>query len=138
MGLELLTPPASEPVSLDEAKAHLRVDHNDEDGLIARLIGAARGICERQTGRAFLTQQWRLWRDCWPKPRMLDLPRPPLIAVAAVTMHDRSGEESPLSSDAYIVDTASVPGRIVLKSGAFLPAILADANGLSVTYSSGY
>jgi len=66
MALELISPPAVEPVTLDEAKAHLKVDTTDDDALIATLISAARAKAEWHTGRAFVTQGWTLWLDRWP------------------------------------------------------------------------
>jgi uncharacterized phiE125 gp8 family phage protein len=140
MALELLTPPASEPISLAEAKAHLRVDHDDEDALIARLVIAARESCERITGRAFIAQSWRLWCDGWPDCalRAISIPRPPLISVTSVAAYDRSGAATTLSSDAYIVDSAAAPGRIVLKDTTVLPADLREANAIAVTYQAGY
>lgn len=50
MPLQLLTPPTAEPVSLVEAKLHLRVDFNDDDALITSLITAARQAAETITG----------------------------------------------------------------------------------------
>jgi len=138
MGLELIAPPSSEPISLDEAKAYLRVDHDDEDALIGRLVKTARETAERHTGRAFIAQNWRLWRDAWPISRAVDIPRPPLIAVSAVTARDRSGMETTISSDSYIVDNASVPGRLVFTDTASLPTDLAAANAVSVAFQAGY
>jgi peptide/nickel transport system permease protein len=50
------TAPASEPITLTEAKAHLRVDFDDDDTLITAMIAAARGYVEEHCNRALLTQ----------------------------------------------------------------------------------
>jgi uncharacterized phiE125 gp8 family phage protein len=38
----LLAAPAIEPLSLDQAKAYLRVEHADDDDLISALIAGSR------------------------------------------------------------------------------------------------
>ena len=55
--------PALEPVTLAEAKAHMRLGHDSEDALIAGLIRAARDEVERTTGTALIDQDWRLALD---------------------------------------------------------------------------
>jgi hypothetical protein len=54
-----------EPVSLLEAKLHLRVDFDDDDVLITTLIGAARQAAETMTGRQFVTARWQYVIDCF-------------------------------------------------------------------------
>ncbi len=66
MPAKLLTPPAFEPIDLDLAKAHLRVDYSDDDGYIQALITAAREYCETVMGRSVMTQTWQLNRDSFP------------------------------------------------------------------------
>ncbi len=66
MALTLFTPPTAEPVSLEEAKRHLRVDGNDEDVDILGLITAAREQAERHTRRQLLTATWDLKLDRFP------------------------------------------------------------------------
>ena len=51
--LKLITPPAFEPVSLIEAKTHLRVDYEDQNAEISSLITAARVYCEQYQHRAY-------------------------------------------------------------------------------------
>lgn len=67
MPIKLIMAPASEPITLDEAKLHLRVDHADDDTLITMLIGAARAAAESICRRAFITQQWCLYLDAFPR-----------------------------------------------------------------------
>ena len=63
----LLTGPAIEPISLEETKTFLRIEHNDEDQLIAALIAGARSHIEAQTQTALITQDWRVVLDAWPQ-----------------------------------------------------------------------
>jgi uncharacterized phiE125 gp8 family phage protein len=140
MGLSLITPPDEEPVTLAEAKAHLRVDVDDDDALIARLISAARRAAESYTGRVFLAQSWRLSLDAWPENanRALEVPKPPLIAVTLVQSFDRNDAATTLDEESYLVDSTGVTARIVLRETTVLPSPLREANGIAVAFDAGY
>ncbi len=68
MSTVLLTPPTAEPVSLVEAKLHLRVEDNADDVLIGALITATRMQAEHDTRRALVTQTWVTALDKFPSP----------------------------------------------------------------------
>lgn len=68
MPLVLVSEPAAEPISLIEAKEHLRVDGNDDDALILALVAAARQYAETICRRVFVTQSWKLVLDAFPSP----------------------------------------------------------------------
>lgn len=64
----ILTQPAVEPVTLAEAKAHLRVDITDDDLLISSMIIAARQAAEAICRRALCTQTIKMVLDQFPAP----------------------------------------------------------------------
>lgn len=66
MNLYLLTPPAAEPVELDDLKTALRIDGTEFDVLLPGLVAAARQVAEQETGRAFVAQTWRAELEDWP------------------------------------------------------------------------
>lgn len=138
-GLVLVSPPSEEPVSLAEAKNHLRVDIADDDGLILALITAAREYCEGFQNRAYLTQTWQLWLDGWPEGSEIIIPRPPLQVVNSVKYYGADNTEYILPPAEYFVDTKSEPGRIVLAYGKSWPSItLRPANAVCVEFVAGY
>lgn len=137
--LQIVTPPAAEPVSLDEAKLHLRVDGTAEDTLITSLIAAARQEIEFETGRALMTQTWDYWLDGWPCGGVLALPLPPLQSVTSIKYFDTANAEATLASSSYYVDVGSTPGRVVLNYGQAWPAtMLRPANGVCVRFVAGF
>lgn len=146
MNWKLVTPPAVEPVSLDEAKAQLRVDGDEENDFITGLIAGAREYFEEVAHRALISQTWRLSLDSWPDE--IELPRAPLQSVTSVVYKDADGapttigytdEEGTWVSDTLLVDTESEPGRIVLAASQSWPSDeLYRVNPIQITYVAGY
>lgn len=133
MSLELTNPPTAEPVSLDQAKAHLKVDTGDDDALITALISAARARAEWLTGRAFVTQGWTLWLDRQPPDAPVGIPLPPLQGVTSLTFYDRDDKAMALGADDYTVDLPG--GRVWLKTQ---PGPLRPVNAVAIAFTAGY
>lgn len=138
MGLTLLIPPAAEPMTTAEAKLHLREDDASQDTLILSLIIAARDYVERFTRRALIKQTWRLSIDEFPCNGRIRLPMPQLLAVKSVKYTDLSGAEATLPADQYVVDTASLPGKIDRAYGVIWPSTLCVPNAVRVEFDCGY
>lgn len=64
--LNLVTAPTAEPVTLADAKLHLRVNVSDDDALITDALIAGRERVELETGRQLITATWELWMDGFP------------------------------------------------------------------------
>src|SRR6185503_18271607 len=114
MSLQLITPPAIEPVTLAGAKLHLKVDTTDDDTLITQLITTARARTEWHTQRALNTQSWILWLDCWPPCGIIEIPLPPLQSVSSVTVYAPDDSTTVLDPATYQVDATSAPARLTL------------------------
>jgi hypothetical protein len=163
-GLIRITAPATEPLSLAEAKAHLRVSHTADDTLITTLISVAREACEDYTARALITQGWRLWLNGFPElaqppeaagsvgwwdgirdlpvtaytSRAITLPRAPLLAVSAFTTFDANDVESTIPAANYFIDNVRTPGQLVLDEGVSIPANTRTVNALKIDFTAGY
>lgn len=134
MPLEITTGPTIEPVTLDEAKTHLRIENTADDALIMALIVAAREMAEQFTGRALITQTWTLYLDKFDTE--IRTPLPPLQSVAEIKYTDTDGAEQILDPATYIVDTKSKPGRIVSVDG--WPDTDTTPNAVAVQFVAGY
>lgn len=139
-GLVIDTAPTVEPVSLDEAKTHLRVTDPDDDTYITNLIKAARGAAEAFTRRAFITQTLDLALDRFPLGigEPIVTPRPNLISVTSIVYNDQNGDSQTWSSSKYTVDIKNKPGRIFPAFNEVYPTTRGHVNDVTVKFVAGY
>lgn len=137
MSLQQITAPLIEPVSLDDTKAHLRVDGTDEDALISSLILTSRLHIEAALGLALITQSWRLLLDRWPKEGEVRIPLRPLQSISEVRTYNAAGASEVLATERYMVDAAANPGRLV-PVGPGWPLPGRAANGIEIGFIAGY
>lgn len=131
----LLTGSAGEPVSLAEMKLTLRLDGDAEDALVGRLLTTARLHVSAVTGRALLTETWRLALDTVPRDRVVRLPVSPLVAVTALRALGDDGAATDWPTTGLVL--AKSPALIVLPEGV----VAADRRaqlGIEVDYEAGY
>lgn len=159
---QLVTPPASEPVSLADAKAQMRIESGftADDALISGLVTAARLACETTLRQSFLATTWRYYADAFPwgggyynrtirqmgeGPSWLptagggtiQLPWCPLASVSSIQFLDFTGTLQTVSPSLYTISPGS-PGRIQPVYGKVwpIPAPLVDA--VQVQFTAGY
>jgi len=139
------TQPAVEPVTLSEAKAHCRIDGNDDDAYVASLITAAREWCEQYLDRSLVYTQWVMRFDRFPPDGThdIELPRPPMAAAGtatavALTFTYDNGTTATYATSSYRVDRNSTPGTVKTLYGQTWPPHLQDDNAISVTWWAGY
>lgn len=140
IGIKTITAPASEPVSVTEAKSHLRVIGTDEDTYITHLIKVAREKVERDTRRAIITQTLELQLDRFPSGQgVIALPyAAPLQSVTSVTYTDVAGDATVLSTSDYESDIDVDPGRVRPVSAKTWPSTDNALGAVRVRYVCGY
>ena len=139
------TGPAVEPVTLAEAKTHLRVDGTASDTEITAMITAAREWCEQYLDRTLVHTQWVMRFDKFPPDGTMDieLPRPPMAAAGtatavALTFTYENGDTATYGTSSYRVDRSATPGAVKTNYGGTWPPHLQDDNSISVTWWGGY
>ena len=134
----LTSGPASEPITVEAVKAHLRIDGNDDDVLLASLILTSRLHIETALGQALVEQGWTLSLDCWPAAGVVHLPLRPLLSVGAIRVLPASGAPALLHPSTYIVDHTGWRGRIVRAFGSEWPRPGKSANGIEIDLVAGF
>lgn len=160
-GVICITPPATEPIALADAKGFLKVDTTDDDSFISACISGARRIIEESTKRVLISQTWEYWLDAIPGTRTqggvwwdavrqaslaevmsggreIPLPKPPFQSLVYLQTYDLSDVMSVFDPTLLIFDTAGIPGRIALKYGQVWPVNLRLTNSVQIRFIAGY
>lgn len=156
--LELVTPPAKEPVLLADAKEHLKEDGSDSNDYIDGLIVAARRYVENDTSRALINQTWLLRLDRWPPPAgdswwdgvregaiadlhtalEVEIRKAPFSSLSEVRTLDEAGAVTVWPSGNYYTATRSGFGRLVAKQGVTFPTPGRHIGGIEIEFVAGY
>jgi uncharacterized phiE125 gp8 family phage protein len=128
--------PAAEPVTLADAKVHVKAlpgDTGEDASLLRPLIATARQYCENVTGRALAAQTIAAYPADWAEAA-LPLPKPPITAVSGVTYYDADGGAHALDAEDYALD--AVGGRLMILRAP--EAALRAYNPIEIAYTAGY
>ena len=133
-----VTPPTVEPVTLGEVKEHARIDYNDDDATIARMVLAAvRELdgYEGLLGRAIMEQTWRQPFRAWSRTLQLPMPGARDVVVAYI---DQDGVEQTVDPALYEVVEGYMGSMVRLLSAFTAPSLKTDIlQPVNVTFTCG-
>jgi len=135
-----VTPPAGLPVSLAEAKQHLRVEHAVDDALINALIEAATSHLDGWAGilgRCLINQVWAVQLPGFAGQDYLRLPFPD-VSAAAISYRDAAGASQALPSGETLLVNDSLGGALWLVADAAWPVTARRPDAVTVTFTAGY
>jgi uncharacterized phiE125 gp8 family phage protein len=134
----LTTAPTVEPISLAEAKSHLRVTHSDDDTYISTLISSARRAVEQSYDVSLLQQSWSYFQDRWPAASFIVLPKFPVLSISDIFIFGDDDVAATLNHAHYYLDAASRPARVILRDGRSFPIAGRSANGIEIKIVAGF
>lgn len=133
--------PAVEPITLDQARAHLREPDTAADVRIQALISVARQQAEDATSRALAPQRWLAVLDAFPTEGCcgIRLPAPPITQIVSVTyVSEVDGSTVALTSTDWQLDSDSEPCWLFPAYGKSWPTARVQPGAVRVTLDCGY
>ena len=127
--------PAELPVSIEQARANMRIDGDYMDSFLTLWLKGITATMEHETGQCFIRQTWEVRLDAFSPT--IELPHP-VLSVTSVAYLDVDGIEQALSPATYKL----VPGRyktaLVPARGAAWPETSPEPHAVIVTVVCGY
>lgn len=136
-GLSLVTAPTREPVTLDEAKCWLKLQHSADDDRIRWLIESARESIEEALDLQMVTATRKLTFYAFPSWEIY-LPRSPASSITSITYIDTAGTEQTLDSSLYTLDSTVNPAVLTPAYSQTWPTTRDQRAAVNITYVCGY
>jgi len=133
---QVITAATSYPVSLTEAKSHLKVDTNADDTYITSIIKAATQLSEEYTNRFFINTV--IDQTCSDFAQLQTLFKSKVSAVAHVKYYDNDNSLQTLSASIYDTQLQYEPSQIQLAENQSFPSITKRNDAVVTRYTVGY
>ena len=141
-GLSIVTPPASEPVSIAEVKEWLKIesDVTEDNGLINGLILAATEMAESYLNRSLITRTYDLTMDCFPPDYygVVYMPKNPVQSITSVKYIDNNGTLQTWDAGNYTLDNSGEQARLTAAYNISYPNTRDVINAVIIRYVAGY
>lgn len=136
----LVTAPSAVPITLADAKLHLRVDTADtsQDSVITALISAAVAHLDGWTGilgRCLIAQTWR--QDFDRFSRCLRLPLFPVASITSVKYDDESAVSNTVDAANYALLNDDLGAYVEFKTTYSFAGLNVERPAVHVTYVAG-
>ena len=141
MNERIITAPIRTPISLAEAKSHLRLEtgFTADDNYVTVLIDTAIAYVEYFCNRKLLTQIWEGVFESWTDVEKHFIPGGQLQEVVSISYYDEDNVNHVVSTDDYIVTGIETDeGKIEFVDDADLSNDLYQVNPIRVRYTCGY
>ena len=141
MNVTVITPPATEPVTLAQVYDHLRLVPEGSppvhplDAAISDWITSAREEAEKITGRAFIEQTLLLVDD--RVQNSIRLQRPPVIEIEEVSYYDTANVATVIDPAHYFVTEGFSP-VLQFPYGYAYPCVYSRPDAFRVRYRAGF
>lgn len=131
-----ITAATTDPVTREEAKNHLRIEHVEDDADIDEIITSATKQAEMRTERQFITATWELRLDRFPS--LIELRKNPVASISSVKYVDINGTTQTVATTVYDTDTDQEPARIFPSTGQNWPVPKDQLQAVQVQFVAGY
>lgn len=150
--LEIITPPACDPIHVLEARAHVKQDYSDDDAQLAVAVKAATAAVQTATRRQIVAARYRLTLDAFPgigalgaplaasyglPDNALVIPWAPVVQVVSIQYLDMAGVLQTMPTTDYVVSEGT-PTRISPIFGRIWPIALPQIGSVRVNVDVGH
>jgi len=137
--LEIVDAPLITPITIEEVKAQLRVEHDDDDTILTRLIDVAVAYTDVRgaLGQAMITQKWAQWINANP-PQNVSLILGPVQDVTAIKYYDTDGVLQTDDINNYQVFGTDFATVISPKDSFAWPVSQQRSDAIKIEYEIGY
>lgn len=130
-----IVPPAGLPVSIEQARANMRIDGDYMDQFLELWLRGITAATEHEIGQCFIQQTWEVRLDAFVGE--ISLPHP-VMRVVSVRYLDIAGVGQTLDTAAFRLVASSYQTVLVPASGASWPATAPERHAVVVTVECGY
>lgn len=145
MGLTVITAATEEPITVVEAKSHCKIETDEDDGLVAGFIFAAREYVENDTHLKLMAQTLDYTvDDGWPcvyvrgyHRTRIELPVKPVASITSISYVDTSGVTQTLASNQYTLRKDGSVHFVEPVYGVSWPGVRCQTAAITVRFVAG-